>query len=152
MKIDVHKQFNMSYIDNIVKNNIQRRNEKEVYMNTLKKEVNFTNFFTEDDEKGFTSKELFLDEIHSLGRYDIQKIEDFFEKVSQKAGLYISPFPQAMNGKEMEYYSVRPISKNVIRAYMLPAITGMKKLIECYAADYYNFELSLKDLYEHANA
>jgi len=141
----------MSIIEVITKKNDQKRAEKEEYMKTLKKEVNFTNFFTDDDENGFTSKEVFLNEIHSLGRYDIQKIEDFFEKVSQKDRLYISPFPQGMSGKEMEYYSVRPISKNVKRSYMLPAITGMKKLIDSYASDYYNFALSLGELYEHAN-
>lgn len=141
----------MSIIDNIILSNAQKTAAKQDYMNTLKKEVNFTNFFTEDDEKGFTSKEVFLNELRSLGKYDRFKLEDFFSKLRRKDKLYISAFAQREPGKDMKYHLVKPILKNVKNPfYKLPVITGMTKLIACYARDCYTFKLSLKELVKHA--
>lgn len=141
----------MNLIEKILSENAQKKAEKKEYMDTLKKEVNSTNFFTDDDAKGFVSKEKFLEEIHSLNRYDLQKIEDFFAKVSNKERLRISSLPQKMMNKEFMYYNVRPISKTVVSGYMLPAITGMSQLIDFYAKGYFNFNLKFEELYNHAN-
>ncbi|MBL1409571.1 hypothetical protein [Sphingobacterium faecale] len=142
----------MDLITKIAQENEQKQREKKEYMNTLKKEVNANNFFTDDDAKGFVSKEIFLDEIHSLNKYDLQKIEDFFNKISHKERLYISQFPQAMEGKSFTYYSVKPISKTVVTGYKLPAITGMSQLIDYYTKDYFKFDLKFEELYNNANS
>ena len=142
----------MIFIDKIMAEKVQQKQEKETYMNTLKKEINASNFFTEDDDNGFVSKEVFLGELHRLGRYDLQKIEDFMEKVSNKVSLYIAPFPKMNEAKGIAYRYVKPLSKQVVSGYQLPEITGMKKLIDCYAQGYYNFNLSLEELYSQANS
>lgn len=140
----------MSIIEKILLSKEAVKKENQQYVNSLKKEINWTNFFKEDDENGFITKEDFVKEIHTLNEYDLQKLEDFLKKISQKTRLYISPFPKKSDHTDRFYYLVKPFSQNVVSSYMLPAIMGIDKLIESYSQDYYSFDLNLTDLYNHA--
>lgn len=149
-KIGVKKIVSMGTIEQILAKRKTTQAEIQAYTNSLKKVIDYTNFFIDDDDNGFVSKEDFINDIYSLSGYDLEKLEDFFKKITQRTRLCISPFPRKSDRNDRYYYSVKPISNNVVSSYMLPAIKGMDELIEAYSQDYYNFDLNLGDLHGYA--
>lgn len=111
-----------------------------------KKTFTTSDFFNED--QSFANKQKFEQEFVKLSGYDQDKIEIFFNQLSNDTKLNISIVPSYNEKRKCKYYHVSAQSTNVKRGYKLPDIEGITKLINIYEANTHIIALNLEDVYD----
>ncbi|QBR10724.1 hypothetical protein [Sphingobacterium sp. CZ-2] len=111
-----------------------------------KKTFTTSDFFKED--QSFANKQKFEQEFVKLSSYDREKIEIFFNQLSNGLKLNVSIAPTYNEEKKLKYYHVSAQSAKLNRGYKLPDIEGVTKLINIYELNTYKIDLNLEDVYD----